>query len=229
MPLCSAWKQFFFMNCFSFGERSRISGNKPNVVSNKALESTGGNTNNASDNKTGSHGRSGLSADSDAPLNGTKIKSADKAKEKSFERGQQADKLTVKLSTNKTLSQTDPLYHQYLICVLLITLSILVIRIIIPGMPIYTHTKIGFAFLLALITVACIYTGAKSRKVSTKLRHPGGLLEANLTLLELFAVTTLFCYDMVLARLIRSNSNPEFESSSSRFDGCQNKETSSFS
>ena len=68
--------------------------------------------------------------------------------------------------SNKALLETDPLFHLYLICVGLITLSILAIKCLIPGMPIYTHTVIGFAFLLAIIFVSTIYTQFKSKKVS---------------------------------------------------------------
>lgn len=79
-------------------------------------------------------------------------------------------KTTVKSPSNKALLETDPLFHLYLICVGLITLSILAIKCLIPGMPIYTHTMIGFAFLLAIIVVSTIYTQAESRKVSIKQR-----------------------------------------------------------
>lgn len=78
----------------------------------------------------------------------------------------------VKSPSNKALLQTDPLFHLYLICVGLITLTILAIKCLIPGMPIYTHTMIGFAFLLAIIVVSTIYTQAKSRKVSSNLYGP---------------------------------------------------------
>lgn len=73
---------------------------------------------------------------------------------------------SVKSPSNKALQQTDPLFHLYLICVGLITLSILAIKCLIPGMPIYTHTVIGFAFLLVIIVVSTIYTQVRSRKVS---------------------------------------------------------------
>jgi len=72
----------------------------------------------------------------------------------------------VRSPSNKALIQTDPLFHLYLICVGLISLSILAIKCLIPGMPIYSHTVIGFAFLLAIILVSTIYTQFKSRKVS---------------------------------------------------------------
>lgn len=75
---------------------------------------------------------------------------------------------SVRSPSNKALLQSDPLFHLYLICVGLITLSILAIKCLIPGMPIYTHTKIGFAFLLVIIVVSTIYTQVKSRKVSSK-------------------------------------------------------------
>lgn len=77
-----------------------------------------------------------------------------------------ASKTVVKSPSNKALLQSDPLFHLYLICVGLITLSILAIKCLIPGMPIYMHTMIGFAFLLAIIVASTIYTQAKSRKVS---------------------------------------------------------------
>lgn len=76
-------------------------------------------------------------------------------------------KMAVKSPSNKALLQSDPLYHLYLICVGLITLSILAIKCLIPGMTIYMHTTIGFAFLLAIIVVSTVYTQAKSGKVST--------------------------------------------------------------
>lgn len=70
---------------------------------------------------------------------------------------------SVKSPSNKALQQTDPLFHLYLICVGLITLSILAIKCLIPGMPIYTHTVIGFAFLLVIIVVSTIYTQVRSK------------------------------------------------------------------
>lgn len=107
-----------------------------------------------------------------------KDKSASQSR-KSSSRGSQnasskaSSKATVRSPSNKALVQTDPLFHLYLICVGLITLSILAIKCLIPGMPIYTHTMIGFAFLLATIVVSAIYTQAKSRKVSS-CRRSGG-------------------------------------------------------
>lgn len=77
----------------------------------------------------------------------------------------------VKSPSNRALKRTDPLFHLYLICVGLITLSILAIKCLIPGMPIYTHTVIGFAFLLAIIVLSTIYTQVKSRKVSMVARR----------------------------------------------------------
>lgn len=74
---------------------------------------------------------------------------------------------TVRSPSNKALLKSDPLFHLYLICVGLITLSILAIKCLIPGMPIYSHTVIGFAFLLAIILFSTIYTQVKSKKVST--------------------------------------------------------------
>lgn len=92
--------------------------------------------------------------------NGRSVKRKDKKTNK---------KSTIKSPTNKALSQADPLFHLYLICVGLITLSILAIKCLIPGMRIYMHTIIGFAFLLVIIIVSAIYTQAKSRKVSSSL------------------------------------------------------------
>lgn len=74
--------------------------------------------------------------------------------------------VTVKSPSNKAFLRTDPLFHLYLICVGLITLSILAIKVLVPGMRIYVHTMIGFAFLLAIIAISNVYTIAVSKKVS---------------------------------------------------------------
>lgn len=76
---------------------------------------------------------------------------------------------TVKSPSNRALLQTDPLFHLYLICVGLITLSILAIKSLIPGMRIYDHTAVGFVFVIVIILASIIYTQARSRKVSM---HP---------------------------------------------------------
>lgn len=91
-----------------------------------------------------------------------------KATNSSSSRSKSAAKpIGVRSPSNRALVQSDPLFHLYLICVGLITLSILAIKSLIPGMPIYAHTVIGFAFLLAIIVASIIYTQFKSRKVST--------------------------------------------------------------
>lgn len=92
--------------------------------------------------------------------------STGKFKEAANVRSKRAGKAAVRSPVNKAILQSDPLFHFYLICVGLITLSILAIKCLIPGMPIYCHTVIGFAFLLLIILVSTIYTQMKSKKVS---------------------------------------------------------------
>lgn len=74
----------------------------------------------------------------------------------------------VRSPNNRALIESDPLFQWYLICVGLIAISILAIKCLIPGMPIYSHTVIGFAFLLVIILASTIYTRVKSKKVSIK-------------------------------------------------------------
>lgn len=77
----------------------------------------------------------------------------------------------VRSPSNRALLQTDPLFHLYLICVGLITLSILAIKSLIPGMRIYDHTAVGFVFVIVIILVSIIYTQVRSRKVSMHSVH----------------------------------------------------------
>lgn len=149
--VCSAWKQFFFIDCIGLGRNgiSRNNDNKSNQVSGT---------------------RNDLSVrNGHKPDNSGKERSTIRKKStigSSSHNAKESSKYTVKSPSNKALLQTDPLFHLYLICVGLITLSILAIKCLIPGMPIYTHTMIGFAFILGIIAVSSIYTKFKSRKVS---------------------------------------------------------------
>lgn len=153
----SAWKQFFFIDCIGIGRSSRNHDNKSSGASNKGINSIGSVDNS---NKTSYHRRCKLAA-----LEGAAKASGGSGRVKSSKSSQKSNS-TVKSPSNKALLQSDPLFHLYLICVGLIMLSILAIKCLIPGMPIYTHTMIGFAFLLAIIVASTIYTQAKSRKVS---------------------------------------------------------------
>jgi len=93
------------------------------------------------------------------------------ARTSNAKKGQSRSHSAVRSPSNKAFLRSDPLFHLYLICVGLITLSILAIKCLIPGMPIYTHTVIGFVFLLVIIVVSTIYIQAKSRKVSASSHH----------------------------------------------------------
>lgn len=77
--------------------------------------------------------------------------------------------MAVQSPLNQALERTDPLFHLYLICVFLITLSILGIKALIQvsnGMTIFDHTWIGFGFLLLIILGSNFYTLVISNKVS---------------------------------------------------------------
>lgn len=156
LTIYSAWKQFFFIDCIGFG-RNGISKNNDNKSSQlggqKADSGFGSGTNDIAN----PYGKRRLHGTRKAA--NTRIASTNK-------NPKTTTKYTVKSPSNKALLQSDPLFHLYLICVGLITLSILAIKCLIPGMPIYTHTMIGFAFILAIILTSSIYTHFKSRKVS---------------------------------------------------------------
>lgn len=213
LPNQSAWKQFFFMDCFGFGllGRSRHSisnGNESDIEhshSNSSMNSSwrmnhGFKYNNDYITNTNSDikekNKKKLSrAATTVGINLTKQTTSASAgalncRQENFHhhdhqhtdhrgvpvsrRGtgtRKPKKLShkryaVKSPSNRALLQTDPLFHLYLICVGLITLSILAIKSLIPGMRIYDHTAVGFAFVIVIILVSIIYTQARSRKVS---------------------------------------------------------------
>lgn len=185
----SAWKQFFFIDCLGLGEIFCRS-------SRKSCRGTGGDTlrlsrppkfrvDDMSHRQQPKRDKSRRAANegSQTTRHGMEMRARDEggmeraAKQQIVvdKRGRQAKRKesprktkasAVKSPSNKALIQADPLFHLYLICVGLITLSILAIKCLIPGMPIYTHTVIGFAFLLVIILVSTIYTQVKSKKVS---------------------------------------------------------------
>jgi hypothetical protein len=194
----SAWKKFFFIDCFGLGEivgcRSSSSSsdksNRSDEASSDKLadwskghspwgckgkyqlkadgEPDGQHSGDAADRHKDKAAAGGLPP-STTGTGGSKPARASGARNRSQSnrRRSQKDRLAAFESpSNKALLQTDPLFHLYLICVGLITLSILAIKCLIPGMPIYTHTVIGFAFLLAIILVSTIYTQVITKKVS---------------------------------------------------------------
>lgn len=170
----SAWKQFFFIDCIGIGGNGRSRNNDSKSGSNKdRTESIGGGNVivDSGNNKTTADCFGGTGNGRQMRNRKTSARSSIahnvKSSSSSTSKMRRNSKTTVKSPSNKALLQTDPLFHLYLICVGLITLSILAIKCLIPGMPIYTHTMIGFAFLLATIVVSAIYTQAKSRKVSS--------------------------------------------------------------
>lgn len=156
---CSAWKQFFFIDCIGLGRNglSKNNDNKSSEISGRKADSVNGPGINSGANCYGKrHSNARKSG-------GARIGSTNK-------NSKPTSKYAVKSPSNKALLQSDPLFHLYLICVGLITLSILAIKCLIPGMPIYMHTMIGFAFILAIIVASSIYTQFKSRKVSNPMR-----------------------------------------------------------
>lgn len=198
----SAWKQFFFIDCLGLGELMGRSTRKSNSETSAKLnrrEHIGMNHTDCQgkyqtkgegsycSSSTRSHDEQARAKTLDL-ARGTKALRRGAAKRPDFKKLKQQRSAqrpqarkkseTIRSPTNKALIQTDPLFHLYLICVGLITLSILAIKCLIPGMPIYTHTVIGFAFLLAIILVSTIYTQVKSKKVSASTCNHGTTLSA---------------------------------------------------
>ncbi|KAG9509434.1 Adenylate cyclase type 2, partial [Fragariocoptes setiger] len=101
--------------------------------------------------------------------------------------GGRVNQASGKTSANKSyISQFDPLFHLYLICVGLITMSILAIKCLIPGMPIYMHTIMGFAFIISAIIASMIYIYFKQMKISSHLRVLlWFIISGSLTMLQL--------------------------------------------
>lgn len=182
----SAWKRLFFIDCIGIGRPKNHDNNKSAAgLANKIdiYSSSSDSVDGANKN-----GKQGCTTTTTTPI-GNKSSSAMSATtkrrrgaaDKQLSQQQQitpsvgngkkrqakSSKPIVRSPSNRALVQSDPLFHLYLICVGLITLSILAIKWLIPGMPIYAHTVIGFAFLLAIIVTSIIYTQFKSRKVST--------------------------------------------------------------
>lgn len=165
----SAWKQFFFFDCLGMAGLMGRAREGPELEGLGQLRTSNSKANSLSTSGAGSKGKLSrlASATSAATASGpasVKIKSKPKRKRPAS--------AAVRSPSNKALLQTDPLFHLYLICVGLITLSILAIKCLIPGMPIYSHTVLGFAFLLAIILVSTIYTQVKSKKVSRLVSLP---------------------------------------------------------
>lgn len=175
----SAWKQFFFIDCLGLSELLCPTSRRKSAARN--LDRRMGRNRNElgcqgeyrakqeGGQAKGAGGPAGR--DDGGPREQVRQKQGQRQRQPKLARPAGAkekrpERSTVESPINKALIQTDPLFHLYLICVGLITLSILAIKCLIPGMPIYTHTVIGFAFLLAIILVSTVYTQVKSKKVS---------------------------------------------------------------
>lgn len=66
--------------------------------------------------------------------------------------------------------QTDPLYHYYLICAGIITLSITAIKVVVPSMPFPQRLLFSLIAAVSFISVSLVFVAARRLKIAYRFR-----------------------------------------------------------